>query len=63
MSAVALREEFSRGSPSAVSPDLAARPARSREEIKERLSGNICRCGAHNGIIEAVAASLSEGDQ
>lgn len=61
MSAVALRDELDRGSPSAVSPDLTARPERSREEIQERLSGNICRCGAHHGIIDAVSAYISEG--
>ena len=27
----------------------------SEEEIKEALSGNICRCGAYNKIVEAVA--------
>ena len=61
MSAVALREEFERGSPSSVSPDLQASPERSRAEIKERMSGNLCRCGAHNGIIDAIAAYVSEG--
>ena len=25
------------------------------EEIRERMSGNICRCGAYNGVVEAVA--------
>ena len=60
MSAVALREEFERGSPSGVSPDLQASPERSRAEIKERMSGNLCRCGAHNGIIDAIAAYVSE---
>ena len=60
MSAVALREEFERGSPSDASPDLQASPERSRAEIKERMSGNLCRCGAHNGIIDAIAAYVSE---
>lgn len=60
MSALALRDEFERGSPSSVSPDLSALPERSREEIQERLSGNLCRCGAHNGIIDAVTAYVVE---
>lgn len=60
MSAVALRDEINRGSPSIVSPSLRAAPERSREEIQERMSGNLCRCGAHNGIIDAIAAYIAE---
>lgn len=56
MSGIALREEIKRGAPSNVSPQVQGTPAITREEIRERMSGNICRCGAHNGIIEAVAA-------
>ena len=60
MSAVALREEFERGSPSCISRDLQASPERSRAEIQERMSGNLCRCGAHNGIVDAITAYVSE---
>ena len=56
MSGVALREEMRRGAPSNVSASVDGVPERSREEIRERMSGNICRCGAHNGIIDAIAA-------
>jgi xanthine dehydrogenase YagT iron-sulfur-binding subunit len=28
------------------------------DEIRERMSGNLCRCGAHNGIIAAIEATL-----
>jgi xanthine dehydrogenase YagT iron-sulfur-binding subunit len=28
------------------------------DEVRERMSGNLCRCGAHNGIIEAVLENL-----
>ena len=56
MSGVALREEMRRGAPSNVSASVAGVPKLSREEICERMSGNICRCGAHNGIIDAIAA-------
>jgi xanthine dehydrogenase YagT iron-sulfur-binding subunit len=56
MSGVALREELRRGAPSNVSPTVAGKPEPTLEEIRERMSGNICRCGAHNGIIDAVAA-------
>jgi xanthine dehydrogenase YagT iron-sulfur-binding subunit len=54
MSGVALREEISRGVPSNVSPSLDGAPRITREEVCERMSGNICRCGAHNGIVEAI---------
>ncbi|MFQ6547678.1 2Fe-2S iron-sulfur cluster-binding protein [Aestuariibius sp. 2305UL40-4] len=60
MSAVALREEFARGSPSAVSSDMATTPERSLLEIRERMSGNLCRCGAHNGIIDAITTYVAE---
>jgi len=56
MSGVALREEMRRGAPSNVSASVNGVPEPSREEIRERMSGNICRCGAHNGIIDAIAA-------
>jgi xanthine dehydrogenase YagT iron-sulfur-binding subunit len=54
MSGVALRDEFRRGAPSNVTPDLDGRPRLTRDEIRERMSGNMCRCGAHNGIVDAV---------
>ncbi len=54
-SGVALAGEFGRGQPSYVTVDLAAeRVELTREEIQERLSGNLCRCGAHNGIVDAI---------
>lgn len=59
MSAIALRDEFERGAPSSVSADLRASPERSDSEIRERMSGNLCRCGAHNGIVDAITAYVS----
>lgn len=54
---VALLEEVKRGCASAVTPDLS-RPLQLQElsevEIRERLSGNLCRCSAYNGIVAAV---------
>ncbi len=42
--------------PSARTADLTAEViAFSREELQERLSGNVCRCGAYNGIVDAVS--------
>ena len=40
--------------PSHVSADFATRPLLSAEEMRERMSGNICRCGAYSNIIEAM---------
>ncbi|WP_084583205.1 (2Fe-2S)-binding protein [Sphingomonas azotifigens] len=60
-SAIAMAEELRRGDPSYVTPDIAAGPAAvTREEIRERMSGNLCRCGAHNGIVEAIELMLAE---
>lgn len=61
-SAVAMLEEFRRGDPSYVTADLAEGPAGARrDEIRERMSGNLCRCGAHNGIVDAIETML-EGE-
>jgi xanthine dehydrogenase YagT iron-sulfur-binding subunit len=46
--------KLAEGRPSAVTPDLRDAPSPSREEIAERMSGNICRCGAYPGIIAAI---------
>lgn len=53
-SAVAALGEIRQGIPSHVSADLTARPAVTPEELRERMSGNICRCGAYSNIIEAI---------
>lgn len=57
-SAVAVMEEVARGAPSAVTADLGApaafSPEELRQELRERMSGNLCRCGAYNGIIQAI---------
>lgn len=56
-SAIGMAAELARGLPSHVTSDLAAKQVIvSREELAERMSGNLCRCGAHNGIIDAIAA-------
>ena len=60
-SAIGMAAEVARGVPCALSADLEAVDARpSPEEIRERMSGNLCRCGAHNGIVEAVRETLFE---
>jgi xanthine dehydrogenase YagT iron-sulfur-binding subunit len=43
------------GVPSYVSEDVAAQGfALSHTELRERMSGNLCRCGAYNGIVDAI---------
>ncbi len=54
-SAVGMIGEFRSGLPSAVTEDMADRHIEfSDAEIKERMSGNLCRCGAYVGITEAI---------
>lgn len=54
-SAVAVLEEIRAGVPSHVQADLMARPPASNIEMRERMSGNICRCGAYSNIADAMA--------
>jgi xanthine dehydrogenase YagT iron-sulfur-binding subunit len=59
-SAIAMVAEFQRGDPSYVTADLAGGPdGTTRQEIRERMSGNLCRCGAHNGIVDAIEEMLA----
>jgi xanthine dehydrogenase YagT iron-sulfur-binding subunit len=62
-SAVGMLDELRRGTPSHVTADLAARPLLSAEELRERMSGNLCRCGAYANIAEAITqvAQADEG--
>lgn len=54
-SALGMAAELRRGVPSYVTEDLAADSvAFSHDEVRERMSGNLCRCGAYNGIVDAV---------
>jgi xanthine dehydrogenase YagT iron-sulfur-binding subunit len=56
-SAVGMLAELERGVPSHVTGDLNT-VLLTREELRERMSGNLCRCGAYNGIIDAIAEIL-----
>jgi xanthine dehydrogenase YagT iron-sulfur-binding subunit len=52
--------EVRRGVPSYVTGDLSAgQIALVRDELRERMSGNLCRCGAHNGIVAAIAETYA----
>ncbi|VWX62941.1 putative oxidoreductase, 2Fe-2S subunit [Burkholderiales bacterium 8X] len=54
-SAVGVLDEIRRGVPSHATADLTARPLLSAVELRERMSGNLCRCGAYSNIVEAIA--------
>ena len=59
-SAVGALDEIKRGVPSHASASLATIPVVTAEELRERMSGNICRCGAYSNIIEAIT-EVAEG--
>jgi len=54
-SAVAVLGEIEAGIPSHVSADLTAPAQATGAELRERMSGNICRCGAYSNIVDAIA--------
>jgi xanthine dehydrogenase YagT iron-sulfur-binding subunit len=54
-SAISMLDEASRGDASHATEDVTARTTSlTDDEIRERMSGNICRCGAYPGIVEAI---------
>ena len=59
-SAVGVLDEIKRGVPSHVQADIAVSSAFSNIELRERMSGNICRCGAYSNIAEAIADVAGE---
>ncbi|MFD9858537.1 (2Fe-2S)-binding protein [Streptomyces alboflavus] len=60
-SAIAVIEEHAAGWPSAATADVGAEtPPLDPDEIRERMSGNLCRCGAYVSIVRAVARAAEE---
>jgi xanthine dehydrogenase YagT iron-sulfur-binding subunit len=56
-SALGMVAEFGRGVPSFVTADLSAETIQlTRGELCERMSGNLCRCGSYNGIVDAITS-------
>lgn len=53
-SAVAVLDEIQAGIPSHATADLLAKAGHSADEIRERMSGNLCRCGAYANILDAI---------
>ena len=60
-SSIAMLDEVKAGIPSHVSADLNAPLELTNEELRERMSGNICRCGAYSNIAEAMAEVAGAG--
>jgi xanthine dehydrogenase YagT iron-sulfur-binding subunit len=56
-SAVGMVSELQRGVPSAVAMDFETKPIGSVEEVRERMSGNICRCAAYPNIVAAIRSA------
>ena len=64
MSGVALLKEARSGWPSAATADVTqpfSREQLSPYEIRERMSGNLCRCACYPNIVDAVVAAAREG--
>jgi xanthine dehydrogenase YagT iron-sulfur-binding subunit len=58
-SAIGMVGEIERNIPSVVTADLSSNSITVNDtEIRERMSGNLCRCGAYNGIVEAISETL-----
>ncbi len=54
-SALGMLNELRTSTPSVVTPDLEAADIElTLNELRERMSGNLCRCGAYNGIVQAI---------
>jgi xanthine dehydrogenase YagT iron-sulfur-binding subunit len=62
-SAVAMLSELRAGIPSHVTADLTTPPKLTPEELRERMSGNICRCGAYSNIAEAITEEAGRRGQ
>ena len=61
-SAVAVLDEIKAGIPSHVTGDLTAQVVFTEPELRERMSGNICRCGAYSNIVDAIR-EVQQGGQ
>ena len=59
-SAIGMAAELARGVPSFVTEDLTADAVLTDDEVRERMSGNLCRCGAYNGIVDAIRETFGD---
>ena len=61
-SAIGMADEAERGVPSVLTADLADDVVTlDHDELRERMSGNLCRCGAYNGIVAAISDTYARG--
>ena len=63
LSAAGMLAELRDGVPSHVAADVAAQPELTDAEIRERMSGNLCRCGAYPHIVDAVRAVAAQAGE
>jgi xanthine dehydrogenase YagT iron-sulfur-binding subunit len=62
-SAIGMADELERGVPSVLTDDLCADAIDlTHDELRERMSGNLCRCGAYNGIVGAIQEVFAAGE-
>ncbi|GAB5096422.1 2Fe-2S iron-sulfur cluster-binding protein [Caballeronia sp. LP006] len=60
-SAIGMEKELRGGVPSYVSEDVSAEGfSLTDAELRERMSGNLCRCGAYNGIVDAIQITFGK---
>ncbi|WP_374472380.1 2Fe-2S iron-sulfur cluster-binding protein [Phenylobacterium sp.] len=59
-SALGMLAEVEAGWPSQATPDISGKAELSGEEIRERMSGNICRCSAYPQIVDAIRAAADQ---
>jgi xanthine dehydrogenase YagT iron-sulfur-binding subunit len=63
-SAIGMADELERGVPSVLTDDLCADDIDlTHDELRERMSGNLCRCGAYNGIVGAIREVFAAGEE
>jgi len=61
-SAIGMAGEVERGVPSVLTDDLTAETIDlDDEDLRERMSGNLCRCGAYDGIVDAIRETIRAG--
>ncbi|MFB9963830.1 2Fe-2S iron-sulfur cluster-binding protein [Sinosporangium siamense] len=60
-SAVGMLAEYAEGWPSAVTAP-GSEPVLDAVEVRERMSGNLCRCGAYPSIVRAVLETAARGE-
>ena len=59
-SAVGMLDEVKGGAPSFVTEDLELSPVLTDDEIRERMSGNLCRCAAYPNIVAAIERAATQ---